>query len=174
MLAEGVLRSATILHASILKSGLRAPMSFFDSTPIGRIINRFSKDIDVVDNQLPRTLHQWIVCALSILETVVVISCSTPMFLVVVLPMSVFYYLVQVHHPVPLLPLRCPHHFQLCLILVFIFVLNFFPAWCIIYKHAFICLCTWHHYAFFLFYLLPGLSIYSFQNRPVPFPGRRS
>ena len=117
MLAERVLRAATILHASILKSGLRAPMSFFDSTPIGRIINRFSKDIDVVDRQLPRTLHSWIVCSLSILGTVIVISYSTPMFLVVVLPMSVFYYLVQVHHPIPSLLLRCPHHFSTLLVM---------------------------------------------------------
>jgi len=102
-LAEGVLRSATLLHTSILKSGLRAPMSFFDSTPIGRIINRFSKDIDVVDSQLPRSLHSWIACALSVMGTVIVICYSTPLFLIVVLPMSIIYYLVQVHLPVPLL-----------------------------------------------------------------------
>jgi len=103
-LAEGVLRSASILHTNILKSGLRAPMSFFDSTPIGRIINRFSKDIDVIDAQLPRSLHSWIVCSLSVIGTVAVICYSTPMFLVVVLPMSVIYYLVQVLCPVLLLP----------------------------------------------------------------------
>ena len=95
-LAEGLLRSATLLHTSILKSGLRAPMSFFDSTPIGRIINRFSKDIDVVDSQLPRSLHSWIVCALSVIGTVCVISYSTPMFLMVIVPISIIYYLVQV------------------------------------------------------------------------------
>jgi len=95
-LAEGLLRSATLLHTSILKSGLRAPMSFFDSTPTGRIMNRFSKDIDVVDSQLPRSLHSWVVCALSVMATIAVICYSTPIFLVVVLPMSVIYYLVQV------------------------------------------------------------------------------
>jgi len=95
-LAEGILRSATLLHTSILKSGLRAPMSFFDSTPIGRIVNRFSKDIDVVDSQLPRSLHSWVVCALSVMGTVAVICYSTPMFLVIILPMSIIYYLVQV------------------------------------------------------------------------------
>ena len=95
-LAEGILRSATLLHTAILKNGLRAPMSFFDSTPIGRIINRFSKDIDVVDSQLPRSLHSWIVCALSVMGTIGVICYSTPIFMVVVLPMSIIYYLVQV------------------------------------------------------------------------------
>jgi len=98
-LAEGILRSATLLHTSILKSGLRAPMSFFDSTPIGRIINRFSKDIDVVDSQLPRSLHSWVVCALSVMGTIAVICYSTPMFLIIILPMGVLYYLVQVQLP---------------------------------------------------------------------------
>ena len=95
-LAEGMLHSATLLHTSILKSGLRAPMSFFDSTPIGRIMNRFSKDIDVIDTQLPRSLHSWVVCALSVMATIAVICYSTPMFLVVILPMSIIYFLVQV------------------------------------------------------------------------------
>lgn len=95
-LAEGSLHSSTFLHNEILQSGLRAPMQFFDSTPIGRILNRFSKDVDVVDSQLPRSLHSWIACALSVVSTLFVICFSTPMFLVVVLPMGVVYYLVQV------------------------------------------------------------------------------
>jgi len=46
-------KAATTLHQTILKKILRVPMAFFDTTPLGRILNRFSKDQDSVDMGLP-------------------------------------------------------------------------------------------------------------------------
>lgn len=45
-------RAARQLHHFAMKRVIRAPMSFFDTTPLGRIMNRFSKDVDTVDNLL--------------------------------------------------------------------------------------------------------------------------
>lgn len=45
MTAFGAITAARKLHENLLMNILRSPMSFFDTTPIGRIINRFSKDI---------------------------------------------------------------------------------------------------------------------------------
>ena len=49
---NGVTHSKRI-HKKLLKNVLRAPMSFFDTTPLGRIINRFSNDMEKVDNHIP-------------------------------------------------------------------------------------------------------------------------
>lgn len=59
----GSLAAARALHAAMLGSVLRAPtIGFFDCTPVGRVLNRFSKDVDVLDNVLPMTLRGWTSC----------------------------------------------------------------------------------------------------------------
>lgn len=53
------IRSCSNLHKRLLHGVLRAPVNtYFDVTPLGRILNRFSKDMDHVDQGLPDTLLQ--------------------------------------------------------------------------------------------------------------------
>jgi ABC-type multidrug transport system fused ATPase/permease subunit len=40
------------LHAGLLKNVLRSPMNFFDTTPVGRIVSRFSNDVAKIDNDI--------------------------------------------------------------------------------------------------------------------------
>ncbi len=47
VLSIGTLNAAMKLHEKMLSGIMRSPMSFFDTTPLGRILNRFSKDIDI-------------------------------------------------------------------------------------------------------------------------------
>jgi ATP-binding cassette subfamily C (CFTR/MRP) protein 1 len=53
--AVGGLNASNLLHDNMLGGVLRAPMSFFDTTPKGRIVNRFAKDVDYVDRSIPMT-----------------------------------------------------------------------------------------------------------------------
>ncbi|XP_044271383.1 multidrug resistance-associated protein 1 isoform X2 [Tribolium madens] len=92
----GALNGAQILHQLLLSNILRVPCTtFFDVTPVGRILNRFSKDVDTVDNILPMTLRGWITCFFSVLGTLVVISVSTPIFVAVIVPIGILYYFIQ-------------------------------------------------------------------------------
>lgn len=95
----GCLRAARDLHNKLLKNTMRLPMSFFDTTPLGRILNRFSKDVDVIDNVLPMSMRFWIMMFFNVLSVLVVISYSTPLFLSVIVPIGIMYYFIQVSSP---------------------------------------------------------------------------
>jgi len=64
--AMGTIFATIILHDGMLQRMMMNPMSFFDTTPIGRIVNRFAKDVDVCDNTLPMSLRTTLTCALAV------------------------------------------------------------------------------------------------------------
>ncbi|ETN70563.1 hypothetical protein NECAME_14679, partial [Necator americanus] len=60
------LHASHSLHAPLLHNLLRSPMSFFDTTPLGRILNRCAKDIEVVDMMLPMNFRYLGMCILQV------------------------------------------------------------------------------------------------------------
>jgi ABC-type multidrug transport system fused ATPase/permease subunit len=80
----------------MLMAVLRASLSFYDTTPIGRIMNRFSRDIDTVDTVLPELMESWLTTAFNILATVIILCFATPKFVVVAVSLAVLYYFAQV------------------------------------------------------------------------------
>ncbi|XP_061509608.1 multidrug resistance-associated protein 1 isoform X6 [Anopheles gambiae] len=91
----GTWRAAKHLHATLLQAVLRLPIAFLDITPTGRILGRFSKDVDILDNTLPITVSELNYCFFEVVATLVVISISTPIFAAVIVPIGILYYAVQ-------------------------------------------------------------------------------
>ncbi|KAJ3220874.1 hypothetical protein HK099_003938 [Clydaea vesicula] len=89
------MRSAKVLHQQMLDNILKLPQSFFDTTPLGRIMNRFSKDQNTIDETLPRTFHGYFRTLFSVLSVLAVNSFSSPLFLVFAIPLGYLYIFFQ-------------------------------------------------------------------------------
>ncbi|KAM7300280.1 putative multidrug resistance protein [Ixodes scapularis] len=97
-LSLGSLKGAMFLHNGLLANILRSPMAFFDTTPLGRVVNRFSKDVDTMDIAIPMTVRAWLMCVLQVVSTLLIISISTPIFMAVAVPIGVLYYFIQLFY----------------------------------------------------------------------------
>ncbi|XP_063223005.1 ATP-binding cassette sub-family C member 3-like [Bacillus rossius redtenbacheri] len=91
----GTLHAAKVLHASMLANIMRLPQSLFDTTPSGRILNRFSTDVNVLDLSFPMFMRFCIPYIYRLIGTLIVICYSTPIFMAVVVPIGVLYYFIQ-------------------------------------------------------------------------------
>lgn len=95
--AYSMLRAASITHRNMLHGVLRAPQAFFESTPSGRVLNRFSKDVDAIDSHIPDNIDIWMRTFWYTLNVLLICCALTPMFLIVVAPLTLFYWWVQVN-----------------------------------------------------------------------------
>ncbi|XP_058044804.1 ATP-binding cassette sub-family C member 5 isoform X2 [Ahaetulla prasina] len=93
---KGTLRASSRLHDELFRRILRSPMKFFDTTPAGRILNRFSKDMDEVDVRLPFQAEMFIQNVILVFFCVGVISGVFPWFLMAVGPLVVLFTVLHV------------------------------------------------------------------------------
>ncbi|XP_064142540.1 ATP-binding cassette sub-family C member 10 isoform X2 [Loxodonta africana] len=98
LFAAGTLRAAATLHRRLLHRVLMAPVTFFDSTPTGRILNRFSSDVACTDDSLPFILNILLANAAGLLGLLAVLSSGLPWLLLLLPPLSIIYYRVQRHY----------------------------------------------------------------------------
>ena len=73
---------------------MRFPISFYDKTPTGRILNRVGKDIETVDSQLVRSLEMWIFCLYRVVFAILSICIASPWYIIVLPFFAVVYYKV--------------------------------------------------------------------------------
>ncbi|XP_063171075.1 multidrug resistance-associated protein 1-like [Candoia aspera] len=83
------------LHLDLLHDVLRCPVSFFERTPSGNLVNRFSKEMDTIDSTLPQIIKMFMGSLFNVLGACVVILLATPIAAAVIPPLGLVYFFVQ-------------------------------------------------------------------------------
>ncbi|XP_063141688.1 ATP-binding cassette sub-family C member 9 isoform X8 [Rattus norvegicus] len=89
------LTAAKNLHHNLLNKIILGPIRFFDTTPLGLILNRFSADTNIIDQHIPPTLESLTRSTLLCLSAIGMISYATPVFLIALAPLGVAFYFIQ-------------------------------------------------------------------------------
>lgn len=96
LIAVHRLRASKQLHDDLTERILRAPVAFFDITPIGRVLNRFAADMDKVDLELTQSLSQGMSTIFNVVGAIgAMVAATKGVFLVPMLPISYLYYKIQ-------------------------------------------------------------------------------
>lgn len=93
----GTTSSKMMLRIAVTRV-LRAPMSFFDTTPLGRITNRFSRDVDVMDNNLTDALRMFLITMGMITSVFVLIIAFYYYFVIALVPLYTLFVLAAVYY----------------------------------------------------------------------------
>ncbi|XP_027446287.1 multidrug resistance-associated protein 4 isoform X3 [Zalophus californianus] len=90
-----LVHSSQTLHNKMFESILRAPVLFFDRNPIGRILNRFSKDIGHMDDLLPLTFLDFFQTFLQVLGVVGVAVAVIPWIAIPLIPLGILFFVLR-------------------------------------------------------------------------------
>ncbi|KAF3000376.1 hypothetical protein E8E14_006009 [Neopestalotiopsis sp. 37M] len=93
----GTNASKTLLRQAVTHT-LRAPMSFFDTTPLGRITNRFSRDVDVMDNNLTDAMRMYFLTMAMIISVFCLIIAFFHYFVIALVPLVVIFIIATAYY----------------------------------------------------------------------------
>uniref|UniRef100_A0A914E6G5 Uncharacterized protein n=1 Tax=Acrobeloides nanus TaxID=290746 RepID=A0A914E6G5_9BILA len=102
----GAFIASTRLHDTLVSSLLRSPMSFFDTTPMGRILNRLSNDIERADESLPLTLSFMCILLSVVFQCIVTIVIVIPPLLALAIPLFIFFVMLVRYYTATSVQLR--------------------------------------------------------------------
>ncbi|KAF7725515.1 hypothetical protein EC973_009545 [Apophysomyces ossiformis] len=94
----GSLRASRRIHNQLLERILRARVRFFDSTPLGRILNRFSSDLETIDQSVAPSLSVLLFSIIATLCVVILVSAITPAFIVPGAFIAVLYWKIGTYY----------------------------------------------------------------------------
>jgi len=97
-LVESAFHSSVKLHNMMLGNVLRAQTMFYDQTPAGRILNRFSRDLDTLDAGIADQLAGIVSLVFVSISTVTVISGVMPVLIVFFVPLTSVYYVMMQYY----------------------------------------------------------------------------
>lgn len=83
LLIYSSIRASRKLHDTMADAVMRSPMQFFETTPVGRILNRFSADIDTIDSSLQNIFSVFFKSVLVYVMTILIVGISMPWFFVI-------------------------------------------------------------------------------------------
>ena len=98
LFAYGGICAARTIHSKLLKTVIRGKISFFDTTPAGQILNRFSSDLATVDDSLPFILNIFLANLLGVAGPLVVTVYALPWVCLVLLPLALIYINIQARY----------------------------------------------------------------------------
>ncbi|XP_058537071.1 ATP-binding cassette sub-family C member 6 [Ochotona princeps] len=87
----GGVRASGLLFRRLLWDVARSPIGFFERTSVGNLLNRFSKETDTVDVEVPDKLRSLLIYTFGLLEVILVVTVATPLALVAVVPLALLY-----------------------------------------------------------------------------------
>lgn len=89
------INGSTNIHEEMIKRVIRSPMNFFERTPVGRIMNRFTNDISKIDQTLPRIFKMFFQVLVNASINLIVIGVTLPPFIIIMLILSIVYMYYQ-------------------------------------------------------------------------------
>ncbi|KAJ3218401.1 hypothetical protein HDU67_005724 [Dinochytrium kinnereticum] len=93
-LVYGMVVAGRNIHRKMMERLLEAPLSFFEVTPIGRIVNRFTKDISAIDGAVGGVAGNLVYNFVMIVFVLGFVSCVIPVLLIAMIPLGFVYYLI--------------------------------------------------------------------------------
>lgn len=93
----GGILASRYLHQSMLYDVLRSPMSFFEKTPSGNLVNRFAKEMDTIDSMIPSIIKMFMGSMFTVVGACVIILISTPLVAAIIPFLGLLYFFVQVN-----------------------------------------------------------------------------
>ncbi|XP_008336423.3 multidrug resistance-associated protein 1-like, partial [Cynoglossus semilaevis] len=91
----GGILASRFLHQSLLFDILRSPMSFFERTPSGNLVNRFSKEMDTIDSMIPNIIKMFMGSMFNVMSACIVILIATPLVAIFIPFLGLLYFFVQ-------------------------------------------------------------------------------